>query len=241
MRKLPLVLLLLPTAHADLWVTNFTAINPPASASGVWRNHTTSTDLTLQVALSQINGAVQPVDGSDQSSVIDSETITDPLYPFWQDIPSFVAPPFGVDIFNPNFKGDYINIETPETETTTVTIDFGATITDPVLYFSDIEDRTTLSFDFPFTISGNSGNLLKVGNTVTSNGTFVPIVDDEGAGSLQFTGTFTSLSFDVIVADDLDNPLNTEDRTGYAVSTSTEPQPLAAGSPPMLSISRSGD
>lgn len=228
--------------HADLYVTNFTAINGTSGASGVWRNHTTSTDLpAFPVALTQLGGAVQPADGSDTGSIIASETITDPFYPFWQDIPPILAPPSGVNIFEPNFIGDYINIETAELTTTTVTIDFGAMITDPAISFSDIEDRTTLSFPAAFSITGNSGNLSQSANTVTSDGTFVPVVDDEGAGSLQFTGTFESITFDVIVADDLGDPSNTEDRTGYVVSTTTEPQPLASGATPVLAIWRSGD
>jgi hypothetical protein len=191
--------------------------------------------------LTQVGGIVQAVDGSDQSSVIDSESIADPFYPFWQDIPAFAAPPTGVNVFEPNFVGDYINIETAESSTTTVTVDFGAVITDPVISFSDIEDRTTLSFPASFSIIGDSGNLAPSGNTVTSDGTFVPVLDDEGAGSLQFTGNFESITFDVIVADDLGNPANTEDRTGYVVSTMTEPQPLATGGSPVLAISRDGD
>lgn len=242
MKLIPLLLVSATgLCQADLYVSNFTALNGSSGASGVWRNHTTSTDLALTITLTQVNGIVQPADGSDTGSVIASETINDPLYPFWQDVPAFLAPPLGVNIFEPNFVGDYINIETAETTTTTVTIDFGAMITNPVISFSDIEDRTTLSFPAPFTIIGDSGNLSKSGNTVTSNGSFVPVVDDEGAGSLQFTGDFPSITFDVIVADDLGNPSNTEDRTGYVVSTMTAPQPLTSGGPPVLTITRNGD
>ncbi len=81
--------------HADLFVSNFTALNGTSGASGVWRNQTTTTDLTIPVQLSQTGGIVMPQDGGSAESRIDNG------FP-WQPLPPFFG---GANAFSPNFDG----------------------------------------------------------------------------------------------------------------------------------------
>lgn len=87
MKPLPPLLASGSVAHADLFVTNFTAINGTTSATGTWRNETTATDLpAFPVTLSQSGGSIKPADGSSTQSII-NPTGTDP-YNLWQDVPA---------------------------------------------------------------------------------------------------------------------------------------------------------
>ncbi len=248
MKTLPCLLILSGLARGDLYVTNFTALDGNTGASGVWRNHSTSTDLAIPVTLVQSGGTVQPADGSSTSSIIDSETGGGDTL-LWQDIPTFLPFTPGIDVFEPNFIGDYINIETAEGATTTVTLNFGATITDPVISLTDVEYRTTLSFPTPITKIAGTSNLAVSGNSLTSDKTTAagdpappigPVFGQEAAGSVQLTGSFDSITFTVAVAVG-DGTVGNEDRTGYVVSTAIEPVPLDPGPAPVLSISRTSN
>lgn len=243
----PLLALAAGSLHADLYVTNFQTLNA-AGATGVWRNYDTSTDLAFPVSLSQTGGTVQPADGSSTSSILESETVVNPQdNPTWQDVPVVIPFTPGINCFEPNFIGDYINIETAQNATTTVTLDFGASITDPILYLTDVEYRTTLTFPSPFTVLAGTSNLQVTSTTLSSDGTTaagdpVPplpaVFEEEAAGSIQFSGTFESLTFTVAVA--VGNAsVATEDRTGYCVATTTAPAAVS-GDAPELSISRNG-
>ena len=192
-------------ASADLWITNFSTA-AGGLASGVWRNNTTSTDLTIPVTLTQTG------------AVFDEETNLDGAFP-WQDA-------FGIDFFIPNYDGDYVSLEVLGGATSNVIIAFNAEIVNPVLNFTDIDIQTTLVFGngaIPTKVGGPF-NLLVAGNTAKPNGVsanpFDP-TDLETNGSLQFTGTFTKLSFQIVNVGT--NPEVHDDRTGFSVSTTTEP------------------
>ena len=250
MKILPLLLLASGSvAHADLFVTNFTGINGTTSATGTWRNETTATDLpAFPVTLSQSGGSIKPADGSSTQSII-NPTGTDP-YNLWQDVPAVPGFTPGIDVFEPNFIGDYINIETQENAPPTeITIDLGALITNPVISFTDVEYRTVITFPGPLTVLASTSNLQVVGSTVSSDGTVAAgdpppplpsIFGQESAGSVQLTGTFSQIELEVAVGTG-NATVGPNDRTGYVVSTMTPPQPLVAGPAPELSISRSGN
>lgn len=232
--KTAILAFLLPVAvQADLFITNFDTINAPASASGVWKNYTTGTDLTIPVSLTQAGGEVQPADGSDTSSTIDDDFL-------WRDVPSF--PPFiaGIDCFNPNYDGDYINVEVLGGGTCVVTIHFNAQVVDPVLNFTDVDLQTTMVFTDPFTIVGQSGNITPSTTSIHPNGTDVGTpFDEECAGSLHFSGTFTQLTFTINNAGF--DPEDDDDRTGFSVSTTTEPIPLAGPADPLFISTHGSD
>lgn len=224
-----LAFLLPVAAQADLFITNFDTINAPSSANGVWKNSTTETDLTIPVSLTQTGGVVTADNGSSTSSTIDDD------FP-WLDVPDF--PPFisGIDSFNPNYYGDYINIEVLGGDTSMVTIHFNAQIVDPVLNFTDVDLQTTMVFTDSFIIDGQSGNIVPSTTSVHPDGTDAGApFDQECAGSLHFSGTFTQLTFTINNA----GSDGDDDRTGFSVSTTTEPVPLAGPDVPMLSITNS--
>lgn len=228
MKTLPLLLFAATgLAEADLYVTNFTALNGTSGASGEWRNQTTATNLGIPVTLTQDGGEVQPEDGSS------TESVTDDSFP-WQDVPAF--PPFtpGIDVFEPTFNGDYINIETEQGTTTEVVIDFGATITDPVISFTDVEYRTTITFPVAVTRLAGTSNLEINGASLRSDKSTAAgdpgIFEQEAAGSVRLPGTFDRITFFVAVGIG-DGTVGNEDRTGYVVSTMVEPQVGPAAMP----------
>lgn len=246
MKSLPSIFLLVGVAgnlHADLYVSNFTAINGSSSAAGVWRNDTTSTDLSLPVSLSQTGGAIQPADGSSTQSII-NPTGTE-IYNLWEDVPELFPILAGIDVFDPNFVGDYINIETQEGATTTVTIDLGGLVTNPIISLTDVEYRTTLTFPAAISVRAGTSNLDVVGATLSSDGTTAAgeppfpneIFGEEAAGSIQLSGTYSTIVFTVAVALG-DASVGSNDRTGYVIATETEPQPLPSA--PELQISMPG-
>lgn len=220
--------------HADLFVTNFNALNGATGASGVWRNLTTATDLAIPVTLAQSGGAVRPNDGSSTESKIDNS------FP-WQPLPVFIG---GANAFSPNFDGDYINVETPEGSTATITLNFNAMIKDPVISFTDIEPRSTMSFTIPFAVIASTSNLSATATTLTSTGDpaandSAGVFGEEAAGSIKFLGTFERIVFTVRVVAASGFGLN--DRTGYVVSTMTAPTPLATVLPPAVSVVKVGN
>jgi len=241
MKSIPLLVLLAASARADLFVTNFTALNS-TEATGVWRNETTATDLAIPVSLSQSGGTIQPADGSSTASIINNTG--GEIYNLWEDVPSFPPVTPGIDVFEPNFIGDYINIETQQDTTTTVTLDFGATITDPVISFTDVEYRSTITFPSPLTKLAGTSNLQVTGNSLTSDKSTAAgdpgVFEQEAAGSVQLTGNYDSIVFTVTVAIG-DGTVGVNDRTGYVVSTMTAPQPAGTGTPPELSVQQSGN
>ena len=211
---------LVGSASADLFVTNFSGATSGV-ASGVWRNDTSATNLAIPVTLTQSGGSIRPQDGSSTESKFDDS------FP-WQDFPG-LGPIPPMDLFNPNFDGDFVNILVDGGATVTVTIAFNAEVTDPALLFTDVDTQTTLVFTDPFTISGSSGNMSKSGNTVTTNGTPVPLLDEETFGSLQFSGTFTELTFSIV--NDGSDPVNDLDRTGFCLATESALVPVSASMP----------
>ncbi len=220
--------------HADLFVTNFTALNGAAGATGVWRNLTTATDLVIPVTFSQSGGAVKPNDGSSTQSRIDNS------FP-WQPLPPFAG---GANPFSPNFDGDYVNVETAESGTSTITLEFNATITNPVISFTDIEPRSTMTFTIPFTVIASTSNLSATTTTLTSNGSAAAndnlgLFGEEAAGSIKFTGTFDRIVFTVRVLPAFGFGAN--DRTGYVVSTMSAPVPPSDALPPAVSVAKVGD
>ena len=194
-------------AFGDLWVTNFSS-----PSVGVWRNSTTSTDLTIPVGFTQTG------------ATIDGGTTLDNSFS-WQ-----------TGIFNPTYYGDYIALLVKAATTVPVTITFSAEIVNPILNFTDVDAQTTLVFSTadPTKVS-SLANLSVIGDSVTTAGFSVKPFDPtdlETAGSLQFTGTFTELSFQIVnVGPDPDTH---DDVTGFSVSTTVEP--VAAGPPPALTI-----
>lgn len=197
-------------AAADVHVSNFTSINGSVGASGVWRNQTTLTDLAVPVSITQTGGLVKPVDHPTQPSRIDGS------FP-WQDNP---FPPF-TNFFEPNFDGDFINIEVAGAATASVTIDFNAQVTDPILSFSDVDTQTAMVFAQPFTVIAQSGNILASPTSITSTGAVVFVFNEQAAGSIRFSGTFTGLTFTIV--NNGPDPVIDDDRIGFVVATLSAP------------------
>ena len=208
---------------ADLFVSNFTAINGTAGASGVWRNQTTATNLAIPVSLGQTGGTVKPVDHPTQPSRIDDS------FP-WSDVP-----PFFPNLFEPNFDGDFINIEVIGGQTATVTLNFNAQITNPSISFSDVDVDTDLTFPPTFTITAQSGNLARNGNTVAPTGASVIGLGTRGVGSIQFSGIYSQIVFTFAYGG---LPTNA-DRTGFVAATTTPPG--AAPPPAVVNLQLNGD
>lgn len=224
-----------------IWITNFTSVTPGVggSASGVWRDVTVDntgagidTGFAVNLATTgEMSPAVQPADIGEG-------------FP-WRDIEGgemingFTAP-FAVSLpFAPQVNGDFPNIETEGMATSVMTFSFGAVITNPVLSFSDLDVQTTLMFNQSFTVLTSTGNLSKTGNNLNSlgagnSGTNLAIFGQEAAGSIQFTGDFTGLTFSAVnVGPDPD--LN-DDRTGYVVTTESIPVAIPEPSTGLLAV-----
>lgn len=219
----PLVLvagMMASPANADVYVTDFVALNGAIGAAGAWRNATTNTVFpSTFVSLSQIGGVVKPVDGGSQTSVINNSFQ-------WADIPA-IPPiiPFPIDVFNPNYLGDFINVELKGGAVAIVIINFNAFVSDPVLNFTDTDVQTALVFNAPFTVVGKTSNLIATATTVRTSGTNIgPPFDVECAGSLKFSGVHTRLVIGIYNAGT--DPDRQDDRTGFSVSTETLPVPL---------------
>lgn len=221
-------------AGADLYITDFAALNGSIGAAGVWRNSTTSSPVpSTYVSLAQIGGTVKPADASSQRSVIDNGFQ-------WADIP-FTPPfvPFPIDCFNPNYNGDFINIELKGGDTAIVIINFNALVVDPVLNFTDVDLQTALIFSKPFTVVGGTSNLSATQTTVRTTGTNIGIpFDTECAGSLKFAGIHNQLIIGILNIGP--NPETYDDRTGFSVSTNVLPVPLQVLFP-SLAIHMTGD
>lgn len=202
-------------ATADLYVSNFTALNGSVSATGVWRNQTSSTDTLIPVTLSQTGGAIRGT-GVSNPSVIDNSAQ-------WIDIPPFLVPPLGLDVFNPNFTGDSINVEVMGGATSVVTIHFHAQVVDPVISFTDVDTQTVMSVSSPFTVVGSSGNLGGTSTTVVPVG-MAPFFEEECAGSLRVNGTHTQLV--ITLQNNGISPTQDDDRTSFVVSTQVAPAAL---------------
>ncbi|HVJ45589.1 MAG TPA: hypothetical protein VM511_04320 [Luteolibacter sp.] len=219
---------------ADLYITDFAALNGSIGAAGVWRNSTTSSTVPLTyVSLSQIGGVVKPADTGTQRSIIDNSAP-------WQDIPSnppFV--PFTIDCFNPNYDGDFINIELKGGGRAVVVINFNALVSDPVLNFTDVDVQSALIFNKPFTVVGGTSNLSATPTIVRTTGTNIgaPFYT-ECAGSLKFTGIHNQLIIGIYNAGT--DPDAHDDRTGFSVSTEVLPVPLQVMFP-SLAIHMTGD
>jgi hypothetical protein len=214
-------------AEADLYITDFTALNGSVSAVGVWRNSTTATTVPASfVSLAQIGGAIKDINAGSQKSVVDSSFQ-------WFDIPQtppFV--PFPIDAFNPNYVGDFINVELKGGDVSVVIINFNALVSNPVLNFTDVDVQTTLVFTKPFTVVGGTSNLLATPTTVRTTGTNIGIpFDTECAGSLKFTGVYDRIIIGIVnIGPD---PEDFDDRTGFSVATEALPVPLQAILPSM--------
>ena len=207
-------------ARADLYITDFSALNGTLGAAGGWRNSTTASAVpSTFVSLAQIGGTVKPADASSQRSVVDNSFQ-------WADIPAF--PPitfFPIDAFNPNYTGDYINIELKGGDIAIVVINFNALVAEPVLNFTDVDLQTTMIFNKAFTVVGGTSNLSATSTTVRTNGANIgPPFEMECAGSLKFSGVHSQLVFGIHNAGP--DPEIYDDRTGFSVSTTTLPVPL---------------
>lgn len=211
-----------------IWITNFTSLTPGVggSASGEWRDVTVDntgagvdTGFVVNLATTgEMSPAVQPADISESFPWRDIQT--------GEVIDGFTAP-FPVALpFAPQVSGDFPNIETEGAATSVMTFSFGAVITNPVLSFSDLDVQTTLMFNQSFTVLTSTGNLSQSGNNLNSlgvgnSGTNLAIFETEAAGSIQFTGDFTGLTFSAVnVGPDPDID---DDRTGYVVTTDSVP------------------
>ena len=193
-------LLISTQAYAVLSVTNFTAVSA-STATGVWRNNDTSMDLSVPVTLSQTGGTILLDTDPSNPSVIDNSIP-------WLDLA-------GPNWFEPNFTGDSINVEVANNATSVITLNFNTAIIDPTINFSDIEAWTTLDFGAnSFSVTGQTANLVHTGNKVNAIGSD-PFFGDEAAGSVKFTGSFTSMQFSIIN----DGSGGQEDRTAFVVST----------------------
>ena len=238
-----------------VWITNFNSISPGTggSASGVWREVDNTgaltgdgTDSSFMVDLSTNVGEVKATTDPTQPSRIDQS------FP-WRNIntgetfPGAPIPaPFPVTLpFNPGVNGDFINIETDGGETAQVTINFGARITNPVLSFSDVDTQSSLDFGgLSFTVLNSTDNLGTSGNTVINNGSIIAdpilaqIFGEEAAGSIQFTGTFTQLQFNMVNTGP--DPDDDDDRTGFVVSSESAPVAIPEPSSSLLIVAGLG-
>lgn len=212
-------------APADVYVTDFAGLNGGIGASGAWRNATTNSPVpSTFVSLSQIGGVVKPVDGGSQTSVVNNTFQ-------WADIPAFPPfIPFPMDVFNPNYLGDFINIELKGRASAIVVINFNAVVADPVLSFTDTDVQTTMVFTAPFTVVGKTSNLMSAPTAVRTSGANIGApFDVECAGSLKFPGLHTRLVFSIVNTGP--DPDRFDDRTGFSVATETLPVPMQVLSP----------
>ena len=220
---------LLAMGRSDaIWITNFTSLTPGVggSASGVWRDVTVDntgagvdTGFVVNLATTgEMSPAVQPADITESFPWRNIET--------GEMINGFTAL-FPVTLpFAPQVSGDFPNIETEGLATSVMTFNFGAVITNPVLSFSDLDVQTTLMFNQSFTVLTSTGNLSHTGNNLNSlgtgnSGTNALIFDTEAAGSIQFTGDLTELTFSAVNTGP--DPDIDDDRTGYVVTTGSVP------------------
>lgn len=214
-----------------------------ATATGEWSDITNPSDgsgngLGLFASMSVSGGTLLDVDTSSTPSRIAEE------FP-WRDVAAgetVVLPDGTVQVapismplpFAAGTSGDFINVETNADSTSTVTINFGANVTNPLLSFSDIDLETTLIFTDAFSIASGTGNLQQSGMTVFNTGlaastgqgldpfqalAYDAIFDGEAAGSLQFSGVFQELIFQINNGPDASG----EDRTGFIVTTLETP------------------
>ena len=227
-------LFLLGTGRSDaVWITNFSSVTsgPGGSASGFWRDVAVSNtgvgvDSSFVVSLST-TGEVKSTTHLTQPSRIDES------FP-WRNLaagesvilPGDTTPtllPFAVPLpFSVGANGDFINVQTEGGASSVVTLSLGAQITNPMLSFSDIDVNTTLMFTSAFSVASGTSNLESgVAMQVSNDGTTAPPpFDEEAAGSLQFTGTFTQLQFTII---NTGPSQDGDDRTGFVVSSLSEP------------------
>lgn len=216
----------LQTASA-VWITNYTSLTPGVggSASGVWREVTTAntgagTDTGFIVNLTS-TGEMKSLTDATHPSDINQQTP-------WRDIQpgemynGFTTPILIPLPFFPQVNGDFANIETDGAASSVVTFDFGAQIKDPVLSFTDVDTQTTLEFGQSFTVLTSTSNLTHTGNNIGSDGSIVLGFEEEAAGSIRFTGTFTQLQF--TVNNSGPDPQLDDDRTGYVVTTNFAPE-----------------
>lgn len=119
--------------------------------------------LRLTVGISQVGGTVKPTGGNPGT-----DSRVDDSFP-WLSLAS-QNPPLGtINAFSPNFTGDYINIETEQGDTTTITLDFGAMITDPIISFTDVENSSTITFTDEFAVLASTSNLEFTTTTLSSD------------------------------------------------------------------------
>ena len=119
--------------------------------------------LRLTVGISQVGGTVKPTGGNPGT-----DSRVDHSFP-WLSLAS-QNPPLGtINAFSPNFTGDYINIETEQGDTTTITLDFGAMITDPIISFTDVENSSTITFTDEFAVLASTSNLEFTTTTLSSD------------------------------------------------------------------------
>lgn len=232
-------------AHA-VWVTNFTSLTsgPSGSASGVWRD----------VTVDNTGAGVDSGFVATLTTTGDVKSLSDPTLPSridesfpWRDISagetvtlpdgSSLTTPIPIDLpFALGANGDFVNIETDGGATSTVTLNLGAQITNPMLSFSDIDRNTVLTFTNAFTVADSTSNLASSATTVSNNGTIVLApFEEEAAGSLQFTGVFTQLQFTITNS----SSPGTEDRTGFVLSSENAPVPIPEPSSLLMVFSAS--
>lgn len=235
MHRLPLLILALASGTRgladDLWVSDFSSLSD-SEAAGAWYSLADFGTTPFEVRLRQHGGSIRPMDGSaTQSTIVDSYG--------WNDS----VAPAGYANFDPTFIGDFINVETAEDNTTTVVLEFGAEITNPILYFSELEYRTTLRFTDPFNVRESSENLAREGLTLTSSHALSLryFARREAAGSIEFPGTFSRLTFTIEVepGDGVRDVGGPSDLVGFAVATENEPVEIPPV--PVLEIEVSGD
>ena len=158
----------------------------PASALTVWTNWTSATAGTPGSATGTLSG-----DTVTYAGPVMSNTITNGGFAaVWAPITSFVG---GTSTASPATVGDIITLSSSPN---TATVSFSAPITNPVFAIWSLGAPSvpaTFTFDETPTFEVGGPNVSFGGSAITVSGNTVS--GREGNGVVQFTGTFSSISW----------------------------------------------
>jgi hypothetical protein len=164
------------------------AIAVPVSAQTVWTDWTSA---TAGNATGSAAGTLNGIGITYSGEVLSNRVINGSFAASWAPSTSFVG---GTVTTSPATVGDIITLDGAYTGTNTLT--FASPITNPVLAIWSLgQPGASASFTFNATPTKEAGgpNINYGGSSIVVTGNVVS--GSEGNGTVQFTGTFTSLSW----------------------------------------------
>ena len=157
----------------------------PASAATIWTDWTSATAGAPGSAAGTLNGIGVSYSGELDSAVTNGSSL------IWAPNSSFVG---GTSTASPSTVGDVIFLNGDFTGTSTITFD--SPVTNPVFAIWSLGQGgtpATFTFDATPTFEVGGPNASFGGSAITVDGNVVSGI--EGNGVVQFTGTFTSISW----------------------------------------------